>query len=377
MTPDEFSPAEAEGDRDGGPRPEGASPDSATGSDDSLGGFLVALQQGDLVGTTERLQRLHRDGTPLSRIIDDLLTPVMVEVGRRWDVGEWTQDEERSATATVDAALAAFEARYVVGGGDGPPLVVACAEGEWHTLPARLAAERLRAKGHHVAFIGPTPTPAHLGRYLQQTGATALGLSCTLDANLPGARRCIEAAHAVGVPVVGGGAAFDGRELRGLQVGVDAVNGVDELAAFLRKPAVRMAEGVPTARANRQEAIDLEVASGSVVDATMAELALRSPPLRRFDRGQIAQLRDHLVWLTRYAGAAVDLVDPTILPEYLDWARGRPVAQSAPEELGEVCLSSLQSVLATRFPLAGRMLREATDRMGPPVDRRVPELVGS
>ena len=173
--------------------------------------FLNILADGDPRAAARLANRLVNAGVPLSSVVLDLLAPAQVEVGRRWQVADWTVAHEHAATAATDAALAAA----VLYGGSrhefaphGPTLVVACAEGEWHTMPSRMAAEVLTAAGLRVTLLGPSLPAAHLQTYLTMVQPTALGLSCTLPLNLPGARRCVLAAHEVGVPVIAAGRAF-------------------------------------------------------------------------------------------------------------------------------------------------------------------------
>ncbi len=101
-------------------------------------------------------------------------------------------------------------------------MVVACAEGDVHSLAARMIAAHLVFLGWRVNFLGPSQPADDLGAYLQANPPEALVLSCTLPAALPGARASIRAAHAAGVPVLAGGRGFgaDGRRARAL--GADA-----------------------------------------------------------------------------------------------------------------------------------------------------------
>jgi methanogenic corrinoid protein MtbC1 len=48
--------------------------------------------------------------------------------------------------------------------------VVTCAEGEWHSLPARMVAEVLRLHGWQVTFLGASTPADHLRRLLTEVG---------------------------------------------------------------------------------------------------------------------------------------------------------------------------------------------------------------
>ncbi|MYS44742.1 cobalamin-binding protein, partial [Streptomyces sp. SID5998] len=95
-------------------------------------------------------------------------------------------------------------------------VTVACVDGEWHALPARLLAEVLRCRGHRVDFLGAqVPTP-HLIAHLHRTAPAVVALSSSLPVRLPDAHTAITAVQALGIPVLAGGAAFgdDGRYAR-------------------------------------------------------------------------------------------------------------------------------------------------------------------
>ena len=61
-------------------------------------------------------------------------------------------------------------------------IVIACAEHEWHALPAMLVSAALRSRGWHVTLLGASTPTARLNRYLQDLGQTGdLQTSMTPD----------------------------------------------------------------------------------------------------------------------------------------------------------------------------------------------------
>jgi len=322
------------------------------------GAVLDAMESDDLVAATDRISSWLRNGASIADVIDGVIAPVLVEVGRRWHARQWTVARERRATATIDAALAAIETRFpahpTAGRGQ---LVVACAEGEWHSLPARLATVRLRAAGHDVVFLGPSMRPRHIAEHLQQIEAIALGVSCTLPANLIATRRCIEAAHAIGVPVVVGGAAFEGSIDRAESVGADASWAVDDVDAFLCAPRMR---GFATKSSTRmrREATDLEISLDRVVGAAMVEIALRYQPLANLDRLSTAKMEERLARLIRSIAVAIDLAEPAILTDFLAWAQIGLEARGMPDVL-LLALDSVQHVVQPAYPRATVLVRRA------------------
>lgn len=93
-------------------------------------------------------------GVPFDDLVQ-MLADVQRDVGRRWADAEWSVADEHLVSGVsqrvLDALAAEVELPPPVGRG-----VVACAEGEWHALPAQMLAERLRCAGSRSPFsAGP------------------------------------------------------------------------------------------------------------------------------------------------------------------------------------------------------------------------------
>jgi methylmalonyl-CoA mutase cobalamin-binding subunit len=96
---------------------------------------------------------------------------------------------------------------------------VACAEREWHSLPARIVTHALRRAGWRATYLGACTPPGQLVSFLDETGADAVAVSCSGAAALPAARRLIEAVRESGRPVLAGGPAFGSDARRALALG--------------------------------------------------------------------------------------------------------------------------------------------------------------
>jgi methanogenic corrinoid protein MtbC1 len=169
--------------------------------------LLQALSNADNVTAVEVLEDALELGKAPKELLLDVLIPGQREVGRLWMNGTWSVADEHAATAVAEQALTVV----------APPrrsaptarrIALACAEGEWHTMPARLAAELARTSALDVVMLGPSIPATHLQRYLRAASPTALALSATMPTNLIGASRSIQAARAEGIPVLVGGAAW-------------------------------------------------------------------------------------------------------------------------------------------------------------------------
>lgn len=279
-----------------------------------------------------------------------LLAEVQLEVGARWQSQRWTVADEHAASAIVDHALSVACAATGTPD-DGRRVVVACVEDEWHVLPARMLSEQLRARSWATLFLGSSAPSGELGSFIEQAGPVAVALSCSLDRNLPGARRSIEAAHAAGAPVVVGGAAF-APPGRGAALGADAcgrsIDEVDELlegwvggAPVLAEPAVPAPPPLEGAARRR------------VLEAAMRGLVGRIRPLADARAHEVARIDDDLEGLLRAAEAAAHVGDRTIVTSHAAWLRSLSEARGEPEGLTDVAIEALAAAAPEWLDLRG------------------------
>lgn len=85
----------------------------------------------------------------------DVIGRVQGRVGKEWAANRITVAQEHAATA-IDERAVAVVAQHKVSQTE-PSLgwvLVACVDGEWHGLPARLVTEVLKLRGWHGAGGG-------------------------------------------------------------------------------------------------------------------------------------------------------------------------------------------------------------------------------
>ncbi|SRR6266487_2259805 len=148
--------------------------------------FVEYLARRDRRAATRQALGLLEAGVGVQELILGLLGPAQAEVGRRWEANQWSVADEHAATAIADAVLGALSWRTDAAGDQGR-VVVTCAEGEWHSLPARMAAELLRVHGWQVTFLGASTPADHLRRFVAEVEAVG-GADQLLCADL--SRRC-------------------------------------------------------------------------------------------------------------------------------------------------------------------------------------------
>ncbi|MFV2173599.1 B12-binding domain-containing protein [Actinomadura sp. LOL_016] len=199
-----------------------------------------AVTTGDEYAATDLVTAMLDDGADPEDVLLDAIAPLQARVGSEWAANRITVAQEHSATAVNERVIGAVAhhpaARRRTADRPGR-IAVACIDGEWHALPARLVAEVLRLRGWQVDYLGAqVPTP-HLIAHLHRTAPIAVALSSSIATRLPSAHQAITACQATGTPVLAGGAAFghDGRYAALLRA--------DAWAPDARAAADRLAEG--------------------------------------------------------------------------------------------------------------------------------------
>lgn len=330
-----------------------------TVADDRAEAYFSALAGVDATRASDVVLDLLYEGSPVDRITSEVLAPAQVRVGELWAQGRWTVADEHAATAVTETALSALSAATSRRRGTRPRhVVVACAEGEWHTLPARMAATVAASGEVRVTVLGPSVPADHLGQRLAAGDVDVLALSCTVPPNLLGAARCVRAAHQAGVPVIAGGRAFGSTPRRAHAVGADA---------WAADPGVLAGPTPPLAGRDpviSNEAELLDAVDDGTVAMAYERLLAAVPTQQHLPPLQQARTREDLRWMVRFAGAAVVTSDETVLDEYLAWCGALLGGRTPRQDIATSALLVADTVEAFA-PSGALLLRRAADRMVP------------
>ena len=154
-----------------------------------------------------------------------MLQPALYEIGRRWEEAEISIAQEHLATATTQSLMARLAERL---GAEntarrGRTALVACAEGELHSLGVRMVADFLEADGWDVLFVGALSPVGALAEMAAERGVDVVALSASLSERLPEVRAAVRALAALDPrPLIAvGGQAFAGDPAAALATGAD------------------------------------------------------------------------------------------------------------------------------------------------------------
>lgn len=335
---------------------------ATTGVETAAERLLTHAVAGDVDGAFALLDELLDQGWSATRVLAEAVVPAQEEVGVRWHRNEWSVAKEHTATAVVDALIgvlglrASYEAR---GAARGAPVLVVCAEGEWHTLISRIVAEGLRAEDWPVIHLGGSVPADHLAGAAAEADWSAAVICCAVPTALPGARRSIAALHEAGIPVLATGRAFGSDERRALAVGADAWArdldaGLAVLATWRETPPVpRQAPPLPDEVTVLLEGLD------GIVARAYDDLAERWPPFATLRRQAKLRTREDFAFLVQFLAAAMVADDPRILTEYLAWLTELLEHRGVPASVVPLTLASVEVALPSDLDGARALLRTA------------------
>ena len=299
-------------------------------------------------------------------VLLDVIAPVQRRIGTEWAANKITVAQEHAATAINDRVIATLAHHpRCRRDADAGRVTVACVDGEWHALPARLLAEVLRLRGWQVDFLGAqVPTP-HLIAHLHQHGPDAVALSCSIPTHLPTAHAAITACQAAGVPVLAGGAAFghDGRFAR--KFGADAWAPNARAAADLLSQGVRPLQTGCTHQPiddlphlADQEYTMVRSNSAQLVRTVIDDLEERYPAMHGYSDEQRQRTVEDIAHIVDFLATALYTDDDELFTQFIGWTAEILDARDVPAESLMPALDSLARQLP-EFPRTQRLITAA------------------
>lgn len=308
-----------------------------------------------------------RDGLDVESVLLDVIGAVQARVGIEWAANRISVAQEHAATAINDRVIGTLTLAR-----DRPEphlgrVTVACVDGEWHALPARLLAEVLTLRGFTVDYLGAqVPTP-HLITHLHRTGPDAVALSSSIATRLPVAHATISACQAAGVPVIVGGAAFgpDGRyaELLGADAWAPHARAAADRLAASPLPAPQRPHAQPfddLPHLSDQEYTLVTRSATRLVAAVMHGLEERVPAMREYTPIQREHTAEDIRHIVDFLATALYTGDDELFLSFLRWTADILVARGVPASTLPPALELLAGELHD-FERAGRLLGTALE----------------
>ncbi|MEU5281497.1 cobalamin-dependent protein [Streptomyces asoensis] len=328
-----------------------------------------AVSAGDEHAATTAVFEALDDGIPAERVLLDLVAAVQRQVGEEWAANRMTVTQEHAATAINDRAVSALSYRCTARTTQSRGrVVVACVDGEWHGLPARILAEVLKLRGWKVDYLGAQVPPGHLITHIHQTGPDVVALSSSIATRLPTAHAAITAVQATNTPVLVGGAAFGPHGQYARLLGADAW-APDAAAAADRlergplpdpQPAHQPIDDLP--HLADQEYTMVARTRSPLVRTVMGGLEERFPAMRDYTAVQRRHTAEDIAHIVDFLATALYVGDTTLFTGFLTWTSAVLTARRVPARSLIPALDVLGEELKD-FPRAVDMLTRATDHL--------------
>jgi methanogenic corrinoid protein MtbC1 len=230
-------------------------------------------------------------------------------VGQRWAQADYLVAEEHAITAAIETVISLLTGMFDQPK-DAPLVIIATAEGDDHSLPARAVAAHLLYVGYRTNFLGANVPAEDLRHFLEIEPPVALVLSVAMTSHLLGARSDIRAAHEVGVPVLVGGKAFGDGGKWAPTVGADAwVASLRDVAGTVQR---WVDDGTPRLRTGADISPDLS----HLIQSRQAILARA---VQELGAGARPRMRDEAGLLLSAVEVALLTRDDQITADMLDW----------------------------------------------------------
>lgn len=120
---------------------------------------------------------------PLSEVVNEVLTPVLLEVGQRWHEGNFSVAQERLVTSSVRKQVSGVVDTYNRIA-NGPLVVLTTLTGERHELGILMCALLASSKGLRCQYLGPDLPAPDIAVFTERVGASAVALSLVSTENM-------------------------------------------------------------------------------------------------------------------------------------------------------------------------------------------------
>ena len=186
--------------------------------------FVVAALADDFRSATEVALEFMAEKNSRATVISDLFYGAQQQVADSWHVGMATSADEYRVSRAIERAAAALPRPENIQTRRGGVILLSTLAPESHDLGARLAAMALLDDGWEVQVLLQVE-PIDLVARASDIGAGLAGISSTYATRRTHLQleQAVHSLHAIGLPVMVGGAAFVRTPGLADQIGADAV----------------------------------------------------------------------------------------------------------------------------------------------------------
>jgi DNA-binding transcriptional MerR regulator len=119
---------------------------------------------------------------PMEEVVNQVLSPLLVVIGERWQAGTFTIGQERLITSAIRKQVSSVLATYHRIA-DGPIILLTTVANERHELGILLCALIGASRGLRCQYLGPDLPAADIALLADKIGAAVVGLGFALQAD--------------------------------------------------------------------------------------------------------------------------------------------------------------------------------------------------
>lgn len=168
------------------------------------------------------------DHLDLETMFGDVLTPILIEVGARWETGDFEISQEKETSESIREVVVELSLRHRAAEAHGPVIVAATVLGELHELGLRMVCGVLGAAGYRVVYLGANAAPEHVAQSVRRHQPAAVLLSTGSADNFPAVKATIDTIGALrpspSPRLLVGGAGVPGHEAAITSMGASPVS---------------------------------------------------------------------------------------------------------------------------------------------------------
>jgi MerR family transcriptional regulator, light-induced transcriptional regulator len=188
--------------------------------------FEASLLKGDRRNADALLDRCLEDGRGLVGAENHMIKPALVGIGHKWQNNQVSVAQEHLATAISQSVMTRGLTKSKLPASNGRTALLACVEGNTHSVGLQMVADALLLAGWGVQFLGANVPTESLIKHVAQTKPDLLGLSVSFAQQLLPVKDIIiqlPPAPSAGRPqVMVGGLAINQFNRLAEQIGADA-----------------------------------------------------------------------------------------------------------------------------------------------------------
>jgi methanogenic corrinoid protein MtbC1 len=147
--------------------------------------FLAALLAGRRRDALSVVDRWFDDGRSLVDLEQHLITPSLYQIGRKWQLNQVTVAQEHMATAIVQSVMTVGLMRSSPASLIGKSVLLACVEGNSHTIGLNMLSDAFQLDGWDVQYLGPNMPTSSLVEQIVESRPDLVGLSVSFPQQLP------------------------------------------------------------------------------------------------------------------------------------------------------------------------------------------------